>query len=147
MCERIALLLEVVGFFTAVVLVAIIKWPVIKPTSDKMKAFIVEAPAQLAKITKWRYVPALILLVPLIVRSIIIGKEERKKLSFQLSAFWRFILYWILFGLISFLFIPLYVLGYAAKLLSGHNIITNVLLFLGTSAILAGLIIKVIINW
>jgi len=147
MCEQTALLLEVVGFFTTAVLVAIIKWHIIKPTSDKMKAFIVEAPAQLAKITKWRYVLALILLVPVIVRSIIIGKEERKKLSFQLSAFWRFILYWILFGLISFLFIPLYVLGYAAKRLSGHNVITNLLLILGTTAILAGLIIEVVINW
>ena len=147
MYERIALLLEVVGFFTTAVLVAIIKWEVIRPTSDRVKAIIVETPSRLAKPRTLLHLLALIFAVRVIVRYALTNKKDRKKLSFRLRGIWDFVLYWTLWVPSILFSIPLYVLGYAAKLLSGHNVITNLLLFLGTAAILAGLIIEVIINW
>lgn len=147
MYERIALLLEVVGFFTTAVLVAIIKWEVIKPTLDRVKAIIVQTPSRLGKPRTLLLSLALIFAVRAIVRYALTNKKDRKKLPFRLRGIGDFVLYWTLWVPSILFSIPLYALSYATKLLSGHNVITNLLLFLGTVAILAGLIIEVIINW
>ena len=141
-----ALWLETIGFFTTAVIVFFVKWQAMKHINNAIKSFIVKLPKRLFKL----FEPIVWLLSHLATEG---GKIPQDIAQQHLPAYrfkfilWTAIIAPILLILLAILVIPIYIIAGIAKLLSGHNAITNMLIGLGTCMILAGLIIELAISY
>ena len=118
----------------------------LKPFLDGLKSFIVRLPTGLFKF----FEPIVWLIshaateggkIPQVV-------EPKHLPACQLRLMiWVAIVAPVLLIFLTILVIPIYLVMFIAKRLSGHNTITNMLITLGTSMILAGLIIELVISY
>lgn len=141
-----ALWLETIGFFISIVLIIFVKWEALKFIFDGIKSFIVKFPARLFKF----FEPIAWLLSKVATEGGKIPKRtEPKHLpKYQLKQIiWVTFVAPVLLVLLTALVILIYPLALIAKLFSGHNVITNTLIGLGTAMILAGLIIELVTSY
>ena len=141
-----ALLLETIGFSMSAVLIGFVKWQALKHINDAVKSFIVRLPSRLFKL----FGPIVWLLSHVATEGGKIPQEvEPQHLpTYQLRLMiWVVIVAPILLILLTALVIPIYLIAFTAKLLSGHNVITNMLIILGTCMILAGLVIELAVSY
>jgi len=141
-----ALWLETIGFFTSAVLIGFVKWQALKHINGALKSFIARLPTRLFKL----FEPIAWLLSHMATEG---GKIPRSVEPQRLPAYQLRLMIWvvivapILLILLTALVIPIYLLALIAKLFSGHNVITNMLIIVGTCMILAGLIIELIVHY
>jgi len=127
-------------------LIGFIKWQALKYINDALKSFVVRLPTRLLKL----FEPIVWLLSHMATEG---GKIPKRVKPGHLPAYqlrqmiWVVIVAPILLILLTALVIPIYLIAFTAKLLSGHNVITNMLIILGTCMILAGLVIELVVNY
>ena len=141
-----ALWLETLGFAISAVLIIFVKWQALKHVFDAIKAFLAKLPTRLLKFAE----PIAWLLSKSATEGgkIPQGVEAKPLPAYQLRMIiWVAIVAPILLILLTAFVLPIYLIVLVAKLFSGHNVITNMLIILGTFMILAGLIIELIISY
>jgi hypothetical protein len=141
-----ALWLEVVGFFMSAVLIGFVKWKLVKRINDGLKSFVARLPTILFK----SFEPIVWLLSHMATEGgkIPEGIEPEHLPKYQLKQImWVAFVAPVLLILLTALVIPIYLLALIAKLFSGHNVITNTLIIVGTAMILAGLIIELVSSY
>ncbi len=141
-----ALWLETIGFAISAALIIFVKWQALKHIFDAMKAFIARLPTRLLKFAE----PIAWLLSKTATEGgkIPQGLEAKHLPAYQLRLIlWVAIVSPILLILLTVFVIPIYLIAFIAKLFSGHNVITNMLIIVGTFMILAGLVIELIISY
>jgi len=151
MClEKIALLLQTIGFFTTAVLVGVIKWDVLKPTLDRIKSIICETPIKLKGLQQYLSSTVAKLFLRIIFRFSKFEKEEPDTIvivSNMPNVITEYVLYPLYIILCSFISVPIFIVAFFAKFLSGHKRMTNILLVFGTMMLFAGLLMELIFNW
>jgi len=136
-----ALWLETIGFGLSAAIVLLIKWKLLKNVNDAIKSFVRIIPYKLFRMAK----PLLWLISTFKIE---LHAEIPKGLDLWERDFWvrahgvGLAIISMLIIVISLLLTPVFIIALAAKLLSGHNAITNTLIVIGTIMILAGLIIE-----
>ena len=127
-------------------LIIFVKWQALKPFFDGLKSFIVRFPTGLSKF----FEPIVWLIshaateggkIPQVVEPKHLPRYQLKQII------WVAIVAPVLLIFLPILVIPIYLVMFIAKRLSGHNAITNMLIIFGTSMILAGLIIELVISY
>jgi hypothetical protein len=141
-----ALWLETIGFFISAVLILFVKWQALKCIFDGLKSFIVRLPSRLFKF----FEPIAWLLSHMATEGgkIPKGIEPERLPKYQLKQIiWVAFITPVLLILLTALVILIYLPALIAKLFSGHNVITNTLIVVGTAMILAGLIIELVTSY
>jgi len=145
--ERTALLLEVTGFFITGILVAVVQWEKVKPLSDRAKLFIIEFPTRLK--TSYSKI-AWVVSNPIRTHNSRVPPE----LKIWQAPIWmvKTIIYTLLIApmlliILSLLLITFYSVSLISRRLSGHMVITNMLIGVGVLAIFVGLILELVLVW
>lgn len=140
---KIAILLETLGFFFTAILVFFIKWNLMKPKADRVKSYIVEYRSKLIKSLE----PVAWILSHLATEGGKMPYDNMKPWQAPLYLI-RLIIHTILIAPLLLIILVLLMLPvYTIVFLSRHNAITNSLIFIGTAAVLTGLILELIVNW